>query len=71
MLHSGKFVVFPFIYEQDWRSLIIHKNNIKGSLYLPVERKCTKREYHSIYIAAMHFICSGGLPLKFGTCAYE
>ena len=55
------FVLFP---------LIIHNNN-KGSLYLPVERKWTKREYYSIYIAAMHFICSGGLPLKFGTCAYE
>ena len=59
------------LFEENIKSLIIHKNNIKGSLYLPVERKCTKSEYYSIYIAAMHFICSGGLPLKFGTCAYE
>ena len=64
-------MIFYHFSKKTSKSLIIHKNNIKGSLYLPVERKCTKREYYSIYIAAMHLICSGGLPLKFGRCAYE
>ena len=57
-------------------TLIIHDlkfhNNIKGSVCLPVERKgSNKREYYRIYIAAMHFIYSGELPLKFCRRAYE
>ena len=57
------------------QALIFHDlkfhNNIKGSVYLPVERNCNKREYYSIYIAAIHLIYSDGLPLKLCRRAYK